>query len=131
MKIDNKQVMKYKTIIALLFLIVSIKAFSQDTLKTNPFIVNDFALIEISRSGSFDKETITIHFDDGKMTDITTKIYGDNTDLPQSQKALKCMKYMKARNYVLVSSTSTTIGAATYHNYSTYNYQYIFERNEK
>jgi|GEM_PF-2923710 len=126
-KNGTKKVMNYK-IPAILFMAMCTTGFSQDTLKTNPFLANSFAIVEISKNGGFKDETTIIHFDDGKMTNITDKIYGDDPDLPLAQKVLKCIKYMKERNYVLLSSTSTTIGSPPYHNYNTYDYQYIFEK---
>jgi hypothetical protein len=122
--------MKNKIGLALLLVYVGFEAFSQDTLKTNPFITNNFAIIEINKSNRFNNEATTIHFDNGKVTDVTDKIYSNNSDLPIAQKALSCIKYMKERNYSLISSTVSTIGGA-YNYYSTYDYQYIFERKEK
>lgn len=123
--------MLHKTILLLLLVFTSIKTFSQDTLKANPFIANNFAIIEISKNGGFDNESTTIHFDDGKTADIADKVYGSSADLPLTQKALRCIKYMKARNYVLISSTVSTAGANHPNWTAYYDYQYIFEKKEK
>ncbi|HTA63307.1 MAG TPA: hypothetical protein VK835_12660 [Bacteroidia bacterium] len=123
--------MLHKITFLLLLVFAGIKTFSQDTLRANPFLANNFAIIEISKNGSFDNESTTIHFDDGKTADIANKVYGTNTDLPVTQKALQCIKYMKARNYNLISSTVSTASANHPAWITYYDYQYIFEKKEK
>ena len=123
--------MKHKITFLLLVVFAGLKSFSQDSLKTNPFIINNFAIVEISKSGAFDSESTTIHFDDGKTADITDKIYSSNADLPLTQKALQCIKYMKARNYNLISSTVSTASANHPAWITYYDYQYVFEKKEK
>lgn len=125
------QVMKHRIHIALLFIITSIKGFSQDTLKTNPFIANNFAVVEITRNGAFDNEVTLLHFDDGKITDVTAIVYGKYKDLPIAQEALRCIKYMKERNYYLMTSTVSTASGNHPGWTNVYDYQYIFEKREK
>ena len=123
--------MLHKITFSLLLVLAGVNVFSQDTLKTNPFVANNFAIIEISKNGMVNSETTTIHFDDGKKADLANKVYGANTDLPLIQKALQCIKYMKDRNYNLISSTVSTTYASQANGIGYYNYQYIFERKEK
>ena len=123
---------------------ISTKAFSQDSLKTK-----SYAIVEITTIGkAFGSESIKIYYDNGKVEDLTGKLYknsGNNLpdisldnddknyhDTPPAQKALLCIKYMTAKNYVLISSTAIAPDRAVLKNsYSYYTYQYIFEKRDK
>lgn len=88
-----------------------------------------FAVLEIAKNRP---ETVRIHYDDGKVEDITGKVYVmSSEDISTiADKAVICIKYMADRGYYLISSNAV-VGAFTYRYFTYYNYQYVFEKKEK
>lgn len=133
-----------KTII-LWLLLAGIQVLAQDSIKTK--VPMAYAIVELSRKGYYDDETVLVYSEDGKTDTLTDKLFYStdvffknfpladrkkNYKITIPKKALLCIKYMEEKNYSLVSSTVTSSSYWLLSgSVNSYSYQYIFRKNEK